>query len=142
MPESAVRLFVYGTLLAGERDHGLVEAAECAGAQRTLPAFQLVDLGAYAALVAGGSTSVSGEIYLVDRKTRGEIDVRREVPILFQRVRIQLADGSEAETYVMEPDRVRGRRQLQHGDWRKRFTGDVSPIDSPFARWARSRHSR
>jgi hypothetical protein len=43
---------------------------------------------------------------------------------------------------VMEPDQVRGRRRLHHGDWRKRFTGHVSPFESPFAKWARSRSFR
>jgi gamma-glutamylcyclotransferase (GGCT)/AIG2-like uncharacterized protein YtfP len=132
MSEADRRFFVYGTLLEGEKDHALIEG----------PAFHLVDLGPWAALVVGGSTSVAGELYLVDQRTLVEIDVIRQVPVLFKRARIRLADGSEAESYVMEPDQVRGLRRLRHGDWRKRFTGHVSPFDTPFAQWARGRSSR
>ncbi len=136
------RLFVYGTLLEGERDHRVLEGRRFLGACTTEAAFHLVDLGAYAAMVPGGSTCVAGELYLVDQRTLVEIDVLREVPVLFRRVRIRLGDGSGAETHVMDEDRVRGRRRLQHGDWRKRFTGHVQPHASPFAQWARRRSSR
>ena len=93
-------------------------------------------------MVAGGSTSVAGELYAVDQPTLLAIDVARQVPVLFKRVRIRLADGSEAESYVMDADQVRGRRKLHHGDWRKRFTGHVQPFASPFAKWARDRSSK
>ena len=56
-------LFVYGTLLEGHPGHGLLAGARFDGTARTEPSFELIDLGAYAALVPGGSTSISGEIY-------------------------------------------------------------------------------
>jgi gamma-glutamylcyclotransferase (GGCT)/AIG2-like uncharacterized protein YtfP len=133
------RLFVYGALLEGEADHGLLEGGEKLGAFQTEPAFHLVDLGLYAALIPGGATSVAGELYRVELATVLRIDVLRQVPILFDRARIRLADGSVADAYVMSPDQARGRRRVQHGDWRKRFTEHVHPFDSPFAKWARSR---
>lgn len=139
--DDRVRLFVYGSLLEGERDHGLLEGAERVGQARTEPSFVLVDLGAYAALVAGGSSEVVGEVYLVDRKTRALLDVRREVPALFSRARIRLADGSEADAYMMDSDKVRGKRRIHHGDWRKRFQSNVARPESPFAKWARGRFS-
>jgi gamma-glutamylcyclotransferase (GGCT)/AIG2-like uncharacterized protein YtfP len=139
MPDLDRRLFVYGTLLSGEPDNARLDGAEPLGPCRTEPAFHLVDLGAYAALEPGGSTSIQGELYRVDLRTILAIDVFREVPVLFKRVRIRLADGSEAEAYGMASDQLRGRRRLSHGDWRKRFTGHVRPLDGPFSRWARNR---
>ena len=136
------RLFVYGTLLEGEKDHVLIEGRTRLGASTTEAAFHLVDLGPWAALVAGGPTAVAGELYLVDQKTLIAIDVVHQVPVLFKRARIRLADGSEAESYVMEADQVRGRRRLGHGDWRRRFTGQVAPSGSPFAQWAKGRLPR
>jgi gamma-glutamylaminecyclotransferase len=85
------RLFVYGTLLEGQPGHGLLGAAELASVASTEPAFELVDLGPYAALVPGGSTSVVGELYVVDLETRARIDRERQVPLLFERARIRLA---------------------------------------------------
>ena len=133
------RLFVYGTLLAGESGHGVLEGSESLGAAVTEPAFQLVDLGPYAALVPEGTTSVVGELYRVEMATLLRVDVLREVPILFDRARIRMRDGSEAEAYVMTRDKARGRRTVHGGDWRKRFSDQLRPVDSPFARWSRGR---
>lgn len=122
MSKSPLRLFVYGSLMKGERDHGLVAAAEFTGIAKTAPAYKLVDLGQYPAMIGGGELAVEGELYLIDAKQRFAIDVKHEVPVLFQRVVIVLDDGTSAETYVMREDQVRGRRRLFYGDWRKRFT--------------------
>jgi gamma-glutamylaminecyclotransferase len=139
MGEEDRRLFVYGTLLEGEKDHQLLAGRAPVGRFTTEAFFHLVDVGTYPALVAGGTTCVAGELYLVDLRTLLAIDVALQVPTLFARVRVRLSDGTEAESHVMGEDRVRGRRRLHHGDWRKRFTGHVAPVASPFATWARNR---
>jgi gamma-glutamylcyclotransferase (GGCT)/AIG2-like uncharacterized protein YtfP len=132
-------LFVYGTLLSGEREHARLSRAERVGEARTEPIFHLVDLGAYPAMVLGGTTAVAGELYNVDASTLRELDEFEEVPILFQRLRVRLDDGALADAYVMEPDQVRGKRRIAHGDWRKRMAPEVRPHDGPWARWARGR---
>jgi len=140
MAETTPRLFVYGTLLSGERDHSLLGGSRRLDVVSTEPAFELVDIGAYAAMVPGGCTSILGELYALDLKTLANIDVRRQVPILFRRVQIRLADGSQAESYLMDAEQLRGRRRLAHGDWRKRFApGPRCPVESPFARKVRER---
>jgi gamma-glutamylaminecyclotransferase len=115
------RLFVYGTLLPGERDHALLGDAVLLGEAHSEPRFQLVELNVYAALIPDGSVAVRGELYALSLEDRRRIDVARQVPILFQRVTIRLADGTEAETYAMSADQVRGKRRLAHGDWKQRF---------------------
>jgi gamma-glutamylcyclotransferase (GGCT)/AIG2-like uncharacterized protein YtfP len=140
---TACRLFIYGTLLTGERDHALLAGAELIGPAQTEAHFQLVDLGVYAALVPDGKVAVHGELYAVSLTTRREIDVARQVPILFQRVPIRLADGTQVETYAMTTDQVRGKRRLAHGDWRTRFAPATQRrAGGAFVKWSRSRFDK
>lgn len=137
------RLFIYGTLLPGERDHALLAGAQLLGPALTEARFQLVELNVYAALVPDGAVAVHGELYAVDLQLRRTIDVARQVPILFQRETIRLADGTEAETYLMTADQVRGKRRLAHGDWRKRFAVPVTRrAGGAFVDWARKRSDK
>jgi len=142
-PALPCRLFVYGTLLPGERDHALLEGAPSLGPALTEPLYQLVELNVYAALIPDGKVAVHGELYAIDLQLRRRIDVARQVPILFQRTTVRLADGSEAETYSMNPDQVRGKRRFAHGDWRKRFAPAVERTAAgPIVSWARSRFDK
>lgn len=137
------RMFFYGTLLPGERDHALLANAELIGPAQTEPLYQLVELNVYAALIPDGRVAVHGELYAVDLETRRQIDVKRQVPILFQRAKIRLTDGSDAETYLMTADQVRGKRRLAHGDWRKRFAPTLErSAPGQFVNWTRSRFDK
>lgn len=135
-----ILLFAYGSLLPGERDHELLANAVHVGAARTQPAFKLVDLGVYPALVGGGNVAVVGELYRIDKKQRFAIDVRKECPVLFHRVVVTLDDGRAAESYAMHEEQVRGKRRIANGDWKRRF--EPRPrVDQAGAltRWARKR---
>ena len=141
--EKPCRLFIYGTLLPGERDHSLLAGAELLGPVATEPLFQLVELNVYAALIPDGTVSVQGELYAVSLEMRRQIDVKRQVPILFQRESIRLLDGSTVETYLMTADQVRGKRRLAHGDWRQRFAPTTPRRPAgPMANWARTRFDK
>jgi gamma-glutamylaminecyclotransferase len=132
--------FVDGTLLSGERSHGRLGTAEKLGEARTEAIFELVDLGPYPAMAIDGKTAVVGELYRVEAKLVGELDVFEQVPLLFKRVRVPLEGGALADAYVMDPDQVRGKRRIAHGDWRKRMAVlHLPPHDGPFARRARGR---
>jgi gamma-glutamylcyclotransferase (GGCT)/AIG2-like uncharacterized protein YtfP len=143
MSERPCRLFIYGTLLPGERDHALLGAAELLGSAVTEPVFQLVDLGAYAALVPDGKVAVRGQLYATSLETRRQIDVQRQVPILFQRIRVALVGGLKVEAYAMTADQTRGKRRLASGDWLKRFAPALPrTAEGPFVKWAKARHPK
>ena len=141
--ERECRLFVYGTLRQGEPRHTLLGASRYLGAVTTTPEFHLVDLGPHAALVRGGSTAVSGEVYAVELEVRRSIDVDRQVPILFTREAITLADGTNADAYLLTVDQVRGRRRLSHGDWKQRFARNAPPrAGGAWVAWSRGRWTK
>lgn len=137
-----VRLFVYGLLLQGEREHALLEGAPLLGEARTAPEHVLVDLDFYPVLVVGGHVSVLGEVYGVSRHLRFKLDVHHQCPALFRRVTVKLSDGTEAETYVMDEEKVRGKRRLRAGSWRGRFEPRRSSVPpGPMTEYARKRFS-
>lgn len=143
MSERSCRLFVYGVQREGEPRHALLAGAPLIALTTTVPAFQLVDLGPYAALVRNGTTAVWGELYGVDLQVRRALDVEHQVPILFSRETIQLADGSDAEAFLLSSDQSRGRRRLAHGDWKKRFARNIpAGAGGAWVAWSRGRWTR
>ena len=139
-PDGTVRLFVYGLLLQGEREHGLLEGAQLLGEARTAPEHTLVDLNFYPVLLIGGQVEVLGELYSVSRELRFKLDVHHQCPVLFRRIRVTLSDGTEAETYAMDEDKVRGKRRLRGGSWKGRFEPRKSSVPpGPMTEYARKR---
>jgi gamma-glutamylcyclotransferase (GGCT)/AIG2-like uncharacterized protein YtfP len=115
-----------------------LEGAELLGVVLTEPHYTLVDIDFYAALIVDGKTAVRGELYSLDYAHLTRIDGLRQVPHLFQRDRVRLADGSQAECHFMSFEQVRGKRRLSHGNWLERFAPRSVPHrERPFARWAR-----
>ena len=109
-------LFVYGTLRRGQSNHSQLADARFIAEARTEPRFELVDLGGYPALVEGGSTAISGELYELDGDLLARLDEFEEVPRLYERKQISLADG-RAYVYVMPRDRARRAPRVELGDW-------------------------
>lgn len=65
---TTVRLFVYGSLMRGERHHAELKGSAFLGSARTVPGYAVETSGEYLALVErpGSSTGVSGELYEVE----------------------------------------------------------------------------
>jgi gamma-glutamylcyclotransferase (GGCT)/AIG2-like uncharacterized protein YtfP len=133
-------LFVYGSEMAGESDHALLESAKPLGAATTEARFDLIDLGANAALASGGLTAITGEVYLVPVATLAKLDIRAGHPVIHVRTTIRLADGRDAEAYLLKADQVRGRRRIRGGDWKTRSQAERVTDGGPLVRWARGRH--
>lgn len=114
------RVFVYGTLLAGEPNHRVLVGATLVGHACTAPAFELRDLGTFPGLVRGGAHAVGGEVYEVDAPTLARLDALEGHPRFYRRTRIALADGTNVETYLLTPEQVEGRPVIVSGNWRSR----------------------
>ena len=109
---------MYGSLLRGLRNHRLLERSRFIAADRTRPAFSLRDLGSFPGMVAGGTTSVIGEVWEVDAATLTRLDRLEGHPRFYVRTPIILASRRHAETYLL-PDTLAGHvQEVTSGDWR------------------------
>ncbi|NUP11769.1 MAG: gamma-glutamylcyclotransferase [Polyangiaceae bacterium] len=135
------RLLAYGTFLSGEREHDLISGSKLVGSVRTAKGYTLVETRALAGLVEGGDGDVVGELYDVSYEVLRACDKRRDIPILFERKEIPLADGTRAHAYVLRHDQVRGLRRIKGGDWRQRFSV-AKPEGGALVQWAKNRYRR
>ena len=117
MTQACARVFVYGTLRAGEANHGLLEHQTLVARARTEAAFELVSLGSFPAMVAGGTTAVLGEVYEVAPVTLAALDQLEGHPRFYRRSPIRLEGGDEVLAYLLSPERAQGRPRIPSGDW-------------------------
>jgi gamma-glutamylcyclotransferase (GGCT)/AIG2-like uncharacterized protein YtfP len=103
-------VFVYGTLMQGEHNDHCRRSAEFRGKARTRPEFTLISMDFYPALVKVGSTSVEGELYLVDEDVLRYLDYLERHPKFYRREIITMDDGEEAYAYLLPV--------IQSGNWR------------------------
>ncbi|MBX7121824.1 MAG: gamma-glutamylcyclotransferase [Opitutaceae bacterium] len=113
------RLFVYGTLKRGCRSHPLIANQVYIGETRTVPGFRLFHLGQYPGMVRSpdSSSSVSGELYLIDGACLQALDAFEGIPEgLYSREWIELAPPSEAAFAYLYLLTTEGRQPLD-GTW-------------------------
>lgn len=115
-----ISVFVYGTLLGGERNHHLLASARLVRRAKTPQAYELRDLGRFPALVRRGQYAVAGEVYEVDATTLAALDRLEGHPGMYRRVRISLADGTRVSAYLLRRKQVDGFPIITTGNWRTR----------------------
>jgi gamma-glutamylcyclotransferase (GGCT)/AIG2-like uncharacterized protein YtfP len=120
-------LFVYGTLRRGGTNHAQLQGARYVTMTCSAAHYELVDLGGYPALLEGGNQGVIGELYEVDAALTRALDEFEDVPMLYERKRIELYRAEQpagsagspqfADAYVLPRARARGAPALATGDW-------------------------
>lgn len=111
-------LFVYGTLMQGEPNHGLLRTARFA-AEDSLQGAHLYDLGPYPMLLQGPG-QVYGERYLIPLNLLPAIDDLEDHPEVYHRQWLQLVSGEPAWVYVGQPQFTQGCPVISTGQWRQR----------------------
>lgn len=111
-------IFVYGSLLSGLGNHRLLKTAKFISKGKTLPHFTMISLGGFPGLLSGGKTSIVGEVYQVDLKTRDQLDRLEGHPRWYVRTPITLADGMNVEVYVYPSNERSGHPIVVSGDWK------------------------
>ena len=112
-------LFVYGTLMRGEKSHELLEGALFIVKARTPPRFELVNMGWYPALVDGGSSAVHGEIYDVPDALITKLDEYEDAPDLYRREALAIGPRT-VQAYLLREEHAEGRPRIASGDWKQR----------------------
>ena len=115
-----MRLFVYGSLLSGERHSARLAGARLLGPARTVARYTLVDCGLYPALLDGGTTSVSGEVYEVDAETLAALDEFEGHPDEYRRQPVSLVGEGCVEAYVLPAEQGLQGKIIASGSWRAR----------------------
>lgn len=113
-----VELFVYGTLLRGERNHGYLDGCAFLGETATASGFALVDLGGHPGMIKAASGCVAGELYRVGGEALRAIDQLEQHPEVYWRTEVRLADRRVVQTYLLRPELARGHSAVPGGDWR------------------------
>ncbi len=117
MTATSTCVFVYGTLRAGAPNHHLLDHPAIVRRARTEPAFELVNLGAFPVMVAGGATAVVGEVYDVDAVTLAALDRLEGHPRFYERRTVRLEDGDEVAAYMLPIEQAHGRPRIPSGVW-------------------------
>jgi len=123
-------IFVYGTLLSGERNHARLDGARLVGTARTEARFTLVDLGHFPALWESGTTAVVGEVYAVTPQLLAALDRFECVPSLYERLRVPLEGGRVVDAYVQRVT-FRPAPTIPSGDWRAHRKGTYRAHPTP-----------
>jgi gamma-glutamylcyclotransferase (GGCT)/AIG2-like uncharacterized protein YtfP len=131
MEAGLIMLFVYGTLMRGERNHRTLRGARFAGEVQTLARYTLLDLGGFPALQEGGTSVVKGELWEVPPDVLARVDRLEGHPGFYRRGPVQL-EGSAAtrlagveaavEGYLLPISSLSARTfggLIEGGDWRQ-----------------------
>lgn len=113
-----MHVFVYGTLLSGERNHDLLAHARCLGTWETPPRFALYDVGPHPVLCARGTQSVRGEVYRINGADLQQLDRLEDYPRHYDRDLITTPWGPA--WYYFQHGVPAGARLIASADWRQR----------------------
>ncbi len=102
------RVFVYGTLRRGQRNHHLLASSRFVGEAATLHPFWMITTGPFPVLLdqvpddfGVPALAVAGEIYHVDDATRVELDRLEREGIAYDRKVTELFEaGHRVEAYI------------------------------------------
>lgn len=109
------KVFVYGTLKRGYRNHYLLEGKE------GKPAYAIgMDMyeGPGFPFAKEGGGIIKGELYEVERNTLERLDRLEGHPFFYRRkIKEVVCDGKKQKAYVYLYDKVHTERKIPSGEW-------------------------
>lgn len=106
-----VKLFVYGTLKRGGRNHHAIADTVYLGESLTSANYLLVDLGPYPGMIEKplGGFAIHGELFEIPSALLSELDKIEGSPTLFEVNPITLNDGTKAFSYLYKRNTANAR---------------------------------
>ena len=116
------RIFVYGTLMKGYRNHIVLLGSKCIEKEAVLEDYAMYDTGAYPAVIPQKGSKVKGEIYLVGEGKIKILNMIEAEGVLYKLTPVKLNTKSgetEGETYIYLQN-VEGMRYVpfENQPWR------------------------
>ena len=114
-------VFVYGTLKWGFGNHHLLEKAKFMGEYTTDKKYDMINLGAYPAVICGGKTAIKGELYLIDEEIEKRLDWLEGFPDHYKKTELNTPHG-KAFMYIYPPSKnyehVYSKDYVDSGEWK------------------------
>ena len=104
--------------MKGQRHADHLASATFLGSRTPRSAYRLVLIDYYPAMVSGGTTAISGELYDVSSDTLELLDELEEHPAFYQREQILLLEGESAWCYLLPVQHAQGADTIEGGDFR------------------------
>jgi gamma-glutamylcyclotransferase (GGCT)/AIG2-like uncharacterized protein YtfP len=116
MPNDTRQLvFVYGSLRRGHYNHACLKGARFLGPHTTEASYRMLSLGPYPAVILGGGTAITGEVYQVGPRELKRLDRLETYPREYDRQRIPTPYGPAWIYLYRHPARARAR--VPSGNW-------------------------
>lgn len=118
------KVFVYGTLRKGDIRNGVLQEMQDLGQAKfikdttTYGIYKMVDVGAFPGIIEGGTTSIVGEVWEIDKYTKQYLDLMEGVPLLYQDKPIKIEGEKGVYAYFLV--RHKGYPEIKSGDWFKK----------------------
>lgn len=113
---------VYGSLRQGFGNHRLLEYAEYIGGGKTVDKFQMYSLGGFPAIVEGGDTSPTVEVYSVSDADFARLDRLEGYPDFYNRMQVDVETPrgviEKCWIYYHEDTPMYHAGLVDSGDWR------------------------
>ncbi len=117
------RIFVYGTLMAGESNHGLISSQKCEG-EGFICCYDLYDLGYFPGIKPSSHPEhvVHGEVYLVDDRTLEKVNQLEGEGSLYllQNAEVNMGDRTVTAGVYVYNHNCEMNRRIQSGYWKQR----------------------
>ncbi len=115
-----MKVFVYGTLRTRESRNHVLRSSDFIGNFKSLPLYNMYDLGSFPCISNSGKTSIIGELYEVDDYTLELLDMIEGHPTFYERKEILLAEldglamNDYTEAYFLDKPNA---SLIKSGDW-------------------------